>query len=242
MYFDLACKQIYFPPGKCINGRNESKILDFLGALKTEQVLCCTDDINQHSFIIVFPLLKTTNTNLSFPFEKRQPIIYHWKHFTCRNGNSKQEEIGSIKMENCEEHPRSKLAQNSYVPRSQEGYIIQVSEEIEGRVTKKLSQECSRTENRILGALARLDDLLMYPLVQGHCGTVPETSRNLFIINQGTNGDDSQSDPHPEVGIFNNQTTRNSGPEDGHDTQVRLYIRLSYIEKVRKWQLYPIQI
>ena len=54
--------------------------------------------------------------------------------------------------ENCEEHLRSNLASNSNVPRSQEDYITQVSEEIEGRVIKKLSQEFSRTENCILGA------------------------------------------------------------------------------------------
>ena len=94
------------------------------------------------------------------------------------------------------------MAQNSNVPRSQEDYITQVSEEIEGRVTKKLSQEFSRTENRILGALARLDDFLMSPLLQGHSGTTRETSRNVFSIDQGTNEDDSQSNPHPEVGLL----------------------------------------
>ena len=103
------------------------------------------------------------------------------------------------------------MAQNSNVPRSQEDYITQVSEEIEGRVTKKLSQELCRTENRILGALARLDDFLMNPLLQGYSGTTPETSRNVFSINQGANEDDSQSDPHPEAGLLT------SGREDRHD-------------------------
>ena len=92
--------------------------------------------------------------------------------------------------------------QNSNVPRSHEDYITQVSEEIKGGVTKKLSQEFSRTENRILGALARLDDFLMNPLLQGYSGTTPETSRNMFSINQGTNEDDSQSNPHPQVGLL----------------------------------------
>ena len=108
--------------------------------------------------------------------------------------------MATLNRENCEEHPRSNLAQNSNVPRSQEDYITQVSEEIEGRVTKKLSQEFSRTENRILGALARLDDLLMNPLLQGRSGTTPETSRNVLSKNQRTNEDDSQSNPHPEAG------------------------------------------
>ena len=35
--------------------------------------------------------------------------------------------------------------------------------------------------------------------------------------NQGTNEDDSQSDPQPEAGLFRSQTTQNSGPENGPD-------------------------
>ena len=66
-------------------------------------------------------------------------------------------------------------------------------------------------ENCILGALARLDDFLMNPLLQGHSGTTPEASRNVFSINQGTNEDDSQSNPHPEAGLLT------SVREDRHD-------------------------
>ena len=128
---------------------------------------------------------------------------------TTRN----KRKLAALNKENCEEHPRSNLAQNSAAPRSQEDYITQVSEEIEGRVTKKLSQQFSRTENRILGALARLDDFLMNPLLQGHFGNTPETSRNAFNTNQGTNEDDSQSDPHLEAGIFGSQRIQNSGQE-----------------------------
>ena len=130
-----------------------------------------------------------------------------------------KKKLTTLNKENCEEHPRSNLAQNSNVSRSQEDYITQVSEEIEGRVTKKLSQEFSRTENRILGALVRLDDFPVNPLIQGHSGTAPETSRNVVSIKQRTNEDDSQSDPLTEAGLFNNQMTQNSGPEDGHDIQ-----------------------
>ena len=125
--------------------------------------------------------------------------------------------LATLPKENCEEHPRSNLAQNSNVSTSQEDYITKVSERIEGRVTKKLSQEFSRTENRILGALAQLDDFLMNPLIQGHSGTTPETSRNVFSIDQRTNEDDSQTNPHPEAGLFNNQMTQSSGLENCHD-------------------------
>ena len=51
----------------------------------------------------------------------------------------------------------------------------------------------------------------MNPLLQGHSGTTPETSRNVFSINQGANADESQSDPHPEAGLLT------SGREDRHD-------------------------
>ena len=131
---------------------------------------------------------------------------------TTRN----KRKLVALNKENCEGHPRSNLAQNSNVPRSQEDYITQVSEEIEGRVTKRLSKKFSRTENRILGALARLDDFLMNPLLQGCSGGTPEASRNPLSTNQGTNEDDSKSDLHPEAGIFGNQTKRNSGTEDEH--------------------------
>ena len=127
--------------------------------------------------------------------------------------------LAALNKENCEEHPRNNMAQNSNVYRSQEDYITQVSEEIEGRVTKKLSQEFSRTENRILGALARLDDFLMNPLLQGHSRKTPEASRNALSTSQGTNEDDSQNDPHPEAGFFHGQMMQNSGPENGHDTK-----------------------
>ena len=132
---------------------------------------------------------------------------------TTRN----KRKLAALNKENCEEHPRSNLAQNSSAPRSQENYITQVSEEIEGRVTKRLSKEFSRTENRILGALARLDDFLMNPLLQGYSGATPEPTRSALGNNKGTNEDDSQNDPHPEAGLFHGQSTRNAGPEDDRD-------------------------
>ena len=126
--------------------------------------------------------------------------------------------LAALNKEDCEEHPRSNLAQNSCAPRSQEDYITQVSVEIEGRVTERLSKEFSGTENCILGALACLDDFLMNPLLQGHSRTAPEPSRKALNTSHVTNEDDSENDPHPEAGLFQGgQMTQNSGPEDGHD-------------------------
>ena len=159
---------------------------------------------------------QTVNLQLDSPI-KRQSIINHWKRFPVEKANRNKRKLAALNKENCEEHPRSDLAQNSNVPRPQEDYRTQLFEEIEGRVTEKLSQEFSKTENPILGALAQFDDFLMNPLVQGHSGTTPETSRNVFSVRQGTNEDDSQSNPHPEAGLFNKQMKQNSGPQDGHD-------------------------
>ena len=170
-----------------------------------------TDDIYP-VFIYFVSISNTETVNLQFDFTKqRQSIINHQSTFPVEMPTRNKRKLAALNKENCEEHPRSNLAQNSSVPRSQEDFITQVSEEIEGRVTKRLSQEFSRTENRILGALARLDDFLMNPLIQGHSGTTPEASRISFGINQGTNEDNSQSHPHPEAGLLS------SGQEDHHD-------------------------
>ena len=123
--------------------------------------------------------------------------------------------LAAVTRETREKHPRNGQSRNTPVPRINEEYITQVSEEIEGRVTKKLSQEFSRTESRILGALSKLDDFLLNQQIRTHSGTVPETFRNINVDNQGTNEDDPQSDPHPEAGLFRSQTRQNSGPEVG---------------------------
>ena len=132
---------------------------------------------------------------------------------TTRN----KRKLAALNRENCEKHLRRNLAQTSSAPRSQEVSITQVTEDIEEKVTKRLSKKYNRTENRILGALARLDILLMNPLLPGCSGTTPEPSRNALNTSQGTNEDNSQNDPHPEAGHFHGQMTQNSGPEEGHD-------------------------
>ena len=114
------------------------------------------------------------------------------------------------------ENPRNGQSRNTSVPRINEDYLTQLSEEIEGRITKKLSREFSRIESRISDALSKLDEVLSNQQIQTHSKTVPGTFRNTNVENQGTNEDDSQSDPHPEGGLFRSQTTQNSGPEAGH--------------------------
>ena len=62
-----------------------------------------------------------------------------------------------------QESARNGQSQNTFVPGMTEVYITLVSEDIEGRVTKKLSQEFIWTESRILGALSKLDKFLLNP-------------------------------------------------------------------------------
>ena len=136
---------------------------------------------------------------------------------TLRN----KRKLAAVTRETQEEYPRNGQSRNTSVPRINEEYITQVSEDIEGRVTKKLSQELSRTESRILGALSKLDKFLLNQQIRMHSGTVPETFRNTNADNQGTKEDDSMSDPHPEAGLFRSQTTQNSGQEVGGPYMVR---------------------
>ena len=134
--------------------------------------------------------------------------------------------FAALNRDDCEEHPRSHLAQNSNTPKSQEDYITQVSKEIGRRVTKKLSLEFSRRENRNIDALSRLDDFLMTPLIQGHSRNVRETSRNVYSTNQGTNEDNSHSDPYPVTNISQSQMTRNSGPEETVESGILQRVQL----------------
>ena len=135
---------------------------------------------------------------------------------TLRN----KRKLAAVTRKTQEEHPRIGQSRNTSVPRINEEYITQLSEEIEGRVTKKLSQEYSRTESRILGTLSKLDEFRLNQQIRMHSGTVPETFRNTNVDNQGTNEDDSQSDPHSEAGIFRGQTTRNLGPKNCRDRYI----------------------
>ena len=125
--------------------------------------------------------------------------------------------MAAVTRKTQEENPRNGQSRNTSVPRINEEYITQVSEQIEGRVTEKLSQEFSRTKSRILGALSKLDEFLLNQQITTHSGTIPGTFRNTNMENQGTNEDDSQSDPHPEADIFRGQTTQNLGPKDCRD-------------------------
>ena len=111
------------------------------------------------------------------------------------------------------EGTRSSRAQNVLAHEITQDYISQVSEEIEGRVTKKLSKEFSKTESRILGALSKLDEFLVNPLVRTCSVAVPGTSRNSSSEDRKTTGGHSSDDPYPEVGCFSHHSGHLNSPE-----------------------------
>ena len=53
--------------------------------------------------------------------------------------------------ENHKKSSKTNQSRDTSVPRTQEDYLSQASDEIEERVTEKLSQEFSWTESRIMG-------------------------------------------------------------------------------------------
>ena len=98
--------------------------------------------------------------------------------------------------------------------------ISQVSEEIEGRVTKKLSKEFSKTESRILGALSKLDEFLLNPRVRNCSVAVQGTSGNANSENRETHGDRSSNYPYPEVGYFPHHSGQLNSPETETNSHV----------------------
>ena len=98
--------------------------------------------------------------------------------------------VAAVTKETQEEHPGKGQPRNTSVPKINEEYITQVSEEIEGRVAEKLSQEFNRTESRVLGALSKLGQFLLNPQIRNT--NVPGTFRNTNVENQGTKEVDSQ--------------------------------------------------
>ena len=111
------------------------------------------------------------------------------------------------------EGSRSSRGQNVLDPELTQNYISQVSEEIEGRVIKKLSKEFSKIESRILGALSKLDEFLLNPQVRTCSVAVQGTSRNANSENRETHEDGSSNDPYPEVGYFSHHSGQLNSPE-----------------------------
>ena len=131
---------------------------------------------------------------------------------TLRN----KRKLAAVLRNTQESATRNGQSQNTFTPGMTGEYITQVSAEIEGRVTKKLSG-IYWDRLRILGALSKFDQILLNPQVRTCSGTVPGTSRNNNSKNQEPTGDRSLSDPYPEV-EFSVRQASNSADSDREET------------------------
>ena len=128
------------------------------------------------------------------------------------------------------EGSRSSRGQNVLDPELTQDYVSQISEEIEGRVNKKLSKEFRKTESRIFAALSKLDEFLLNPQVRTCSVAVPGTSRNNNLENRETTGDRSLDDPCPKVGHF----SHHSGQLKSPDTEKYSHMVTGVTEEVRR--------
>ena len=129
-------------------------------------------------------------------------------------------------------------SQNTLNPEMAQEYISQVSEEIEGRVTRKLSKEFSRTESRILGAFSKLDEFLLIPQVRTCSVAVPVTSRNSDSENREPSMDRSLNDPCPEVVFSSHHSGNLNGSEleeSHHNDHIVKWKKMA--RNVDKWRL-----
>ena len=124
----------------------------------------------------------------------------------------RNKKLASVSRETPESTRNSK-GQNTLDPELTQGYISPFSEEIEARVTKKLSKEFGSAEARILGALSKLDEFLLNPQVRTCSVAVPWTSRNNSSENRETIGDRSSDNPCPEVRYSSHHSGHLNSPE-----------------------------
>ena len=89
------------------------------------------------------------------------------------NGNTEEkEDNGSGKPRKLRRAPHSDNPRDIGVPKVIKRISMQVSEEIEVRVTENVSQEFRLTKNRILGALYKLGEIFIKLQVSLHSGNV----------------------------------------------------------------------
>ena len=99
------------------------------------------------------------------------------------------------------ENTRNYQSRNTIDPEMAQENNSQVSQAIEGTVTKKPSKEFSSTDSRILGALSVLEEFFLKLQVRNCSVAVPGTSRNSNSENREHNRDRSPNDPCPEARI-----------------------------------------
>ena len=98
-----------------------------------------------------------------------------------------------------------------------------MSEEIEWRLTRKLSQEFSRTESHTLDALSKLQKFHLNPQVWVHSRSAPEISQNPSTENQESNEGRPRNHPQPKARVSLSQSWQICCPDHAYDNkQVKL--------------------
>ena len=121
-------------------------------------------------------ILLTSNKNFSIPTDNVYRMFYFsqvkttskmkstqsWKLFNYfllqMTAVRNERKLSAVNRDSQKEHPRNYLSRDTNAPGVNEENFTHVSQEIEARVTKKLSQELGRTESRTLGALSKVDE------------------------------------------------------------------------------------
>ena len=149
--------------------------------------------------------------------------LHNWQNFSLRFMATlrNKKKLAAVSRET-PENTRNSQSQNTLDPGMAQEYISQVSEQIEGRVIKKLSKEFSRKESRNLGALSKLDELLLNPQFWTCSVAVPGTSRNNDSENWELTGDRCLGDPCPEAvfSTYHSSNLNDSEQEETHHNNV----------------------
>ena len=116
-----------------------------------------------------------------------------------------------------QDYLRGSQSQNTYVPGITGEKIKQVSDEIQGRVTKNLSQDMSRTKFRILEALPKLNEFLLNSHLATLSWTLPGSFQNIDLEKREPAGDYSESNLQPGVELSTPRTS-NSFDFDTEET------------------------
>ena len=105
-----------------------------------------------------------------------------------------------------------------------EEYITQFPKEIEGWVTKKLSQEIKKNRVTYFSCSVHAKQISLEPVqVRTSSGTVPGKSRDNDLQHREPTGDRSQNDPHPKMELSTRRTSNSPDSDQEKPTTVTVF-------------------
>ena len=178
LYLELACKKLSYPPRKRYIKDKRKDHYDYIFFVAFGNVKIFLNTLTV-CFGWNFSLIIRRDIHFCYRIQKSIQSSQLTDFFPRNDGNfEEKEKFREIKFErNTWKYKEQSVAKHTLCGMAQE-YNYQVSEEIEGRVTKIFSKEFSRMEPRILGALYKLDEFNLNPQVRTCSVVVPGTSTN----------------------------------------------------------------